>query len=277
MHKEYYPSLFKNIVTNLGSELTKMDDLFSVKNKIVIITGSGRGIGRTFALNMAKRSAITYCFDIKFPNKIPKDLSNNLFHIKCDLTNKKKFDNECKKIFNRHKKIDVLVNCAGSSFAVQKKHQFYPKEKWDQTISVNLTAAFTCSQSVIKYMKRKKIGSIINITSINAELGFPRNPSYVASKGGLKMLSKSLAKDWGPFGIRVNNLGPGYIKTDMTIKRYQNKVTRKQREERTLLKRWGEIDDLVGPCIFLASDASRYMTGTDIYVDGGWMANGLSE
>ena len=99
MHKEYYPSLFKNIVTDLGSELTKMDDLFSVKNKIVIITGSGRGIGRTFALNMAKRSAITYCFDIKFPNKIPKDLSNNLFHIKCDLTNKKKFDNECKSIF----------------------------------------------------------------------------------------------------------------------------------------------------------------------------------
>ena len=91
------------------------------------------------------------------------------------------------------------------------------------------------------------------------------------------MLTKALAKDWGKFGIRVNNLGPGYIKTDMTIKRYQNKITRKQREERTLLGRWGEIDDLVGPCIFLASDASKYITGADLYVDGGWLANGLSE
>ncbi len=275
MHKEYYPSLFKNIVTDLGSELTKMDDLFSVKNKIVIITGSGRGIGRTFALNMAKRSAITYCFDIKFPNKIPKDLSNNLFHIKCDLTNKKKFDNECKKIFNRHKKIDVLINNLGISLP-GKNEQTYLEKNWDQTLKINLTVAFNCSQTVMKFMLKKKNGSIINITSINAELGFPNNPAYIASKGGLKMLGKSMAKDLGKYGIRVNNLGPGYFKTLMNQNSWKNLKTRKARTIRTMLDRWGEIDELVGPCIFLASDASKYVTAQDLYVDGGWTANGLS-
>lgn len=275
MHKEYYPSLFKNIVTNLGSELTKMDDLFSVKNKIVIITGSGRGIGRTFALNMAKRSAITYCFDIKFPNKIPKDLSNNLFHIKCDLTNKKKFDNECKKIFNHHKKIDVLINNLGISLP-GKNEQTYLEKYWDQTLKINLTVAFNCSQTVMKFMLKKKNGSIINITSINAELGFPNNPAYIASKGGLKMLGKSMAKDLGKYGIRVNNLGPGYFKTLMNQNSWKNLKTRKARTIRTMLDRWGEIDELVGPCIFLASDASKYVTAQDLYVDGGWTANGLS-
>jgi|TARA_B100001013_G_scaffold222042_1_gene135697 NAD(P)-dependent dehydrogenase (short-subunit alcohol dehydrogenase family) len=275
MHKEYYPSLFKNIVTDLGSELTKMDDLFSVKNKIVIITGSGRGIGRTFALNMAKRSAITYCFDIKFPNKIPKDLSNNLFHIKCDLTNKKKFDNECKKIFNRHKKIDVLINNLGISLP-GKNEQTYLEKYWDQTLKINLTVAFNCSQTVMKFMLKKKNGSIINITSINAELGFPNNPAYIASKGGLKMLGKSMAKDLGKYGIRVNNLGPGYFKTLMNQNSWKNLKTRKARTIRTMLDRWGEIDELVGPCIFLASDASKYVTAQDLYVDGGWTANGLS-
>ena len=87
------------------------------------------------------------------------------------------------------------------------------------------------------------------------------------------MLGKALAKDWGRLGIRVNNLGPGFIKTDITKGRYDNKKSRKVRAERTLLGRWGEKDDLIGPCVFLASDASKFMTGQDLYVDGGWLAN----
>lgn len=252
-------------------------NIFSLKNKIIIVTGAGKGIGFQLAKAMTEIGAITYCVDIKFSKKIPKQMKKSMFQIKLDITDSKSFGNFCKVIFQKHKKIDVLVNNAGISYAVQNKHEFYPIEKWDDTIKINLSAAFTCSQNVIKFMIKKKQGSIINITSINAEVGFPRNPAYVAAKGGLKMLGKSLAKDWGRLGIRVNSLGPGYIKTDMTLKRYQNKITRKQREERTLLGRWGEIDDLVGPCIFLASDASKYMTGTDLYVDGGWLANGLSE
>ena len=144
-----------------------------------------------------------------------------------------------------------------------------------ETIDVNLTGAFQFSQQVLKYMKKNHSGSIINITSINSEFGFPNNPAYVASKGGLKLLGKSLARDWGIYGIRVNNLGPGYIITDMTRKNYNNKKTRIARQKNTMLNRWGKPHDLLGPCIFLSSDASSYITGQDIYVDGGWSANGL--
>ena len=254
-----------------------MNDIFSIENKVIIVTGAGRGIGEFIAKNLAIRKALVFCIDKKFPNSIPNELSDNLFHLICDVTKPKIFQKHCKNIFSKYKKIDALINCAGISYAVQNKNEFYPEKKWLETINVNLTSAFNCSQTAISYMIKKKSGSIINITSINAELGFPRNPAYVASKGGLKMLSKSLAKDWGNLGIRVNSLGPGYVKTDMTMKRFLNKKTRKQRESRTILGRWAEKNDLVGPCIFLISEASEYMTGQDIYVDGGWLSNGLSE
>jgi len=252
-----------------------MNGLFSVKKKVIIITGGGRGIGFHVGENMAKRGAFVYCVDTQFPKKISKNISNNLAQLKCNVTNKPKFQKICDKIFSTHKKIDVLINNAGVTFP-EKGTKFYPEKKWKDTLSVNLTAAFNCSQAVLKYMMKKKYGSIINITSINAELGFPNNPAYVASKGGLKMLGKALARDWGKYGIRVNNVGPGYIKTEMTNKNYSNKKIRKSRQMRTMLGRWGELDDLIGPCVFLSSDASKYITGQDIYVDGGWLTNGLA-
>ena len=124
-------------------------------------------------------------------------------------------------------------------------------------------------------MKDQGGGSIINITSIGAELGFPNNPAYIAAKGALKQLTKSLALDLGPFGIRVNNIGPGYFRTDMTKGSWNDPQLEEDRIRRTILGRWGEPDDLAGAAIFLASEASRYITGQDLYVDGGWLAKGL--
>jgi len=249
-----------------------MKNLFSIKNKIIIITGGGRGIGKFLATGMGKEGAIVYCIDKEFEKKDTK--IKTVFQEKCDITNAKKFQNICKKIFLRHKKIDVLINNAGITIP-ELKNKIYPKKKWEETININLTACLDSSQAVLEFMSKKKSGSIINITSINAELGFPNNPAYVASKGGLKMLGKALARDWGKYGIRINNLGPGYIKTDMVMKSYKNKKAKRVRESQTMMKRWGTIKDLLGPCIFLASDASNYITGQDIYVDGGWTANGL--
>ena len=120
-------------------------------------------------------------------------------------------------------------------------------------------------------------GSIINITSLGAERAFPNNPSYIASKSGLKMLTKFYAKSLGRYGVRANNVGPGYIVTEMTKKAYFDLQTKQAREKHTFLGRWGKPEDLVGVCVFLASDASSYITGQDIYVDGGWNSNGLVE
>ena len=251
--------------------------MFSIKNKIIIVTGGGgTGMANHLAKSMAIEGAFVYAVDIKSQKHIQKKLEKHLNYIKCDITKKDEFEQVCIKIFQKHKKIDVLVNGAGVTFP-ETTDKFYPDDKWDKTLAINLKGALDCSQTVIKYMLKKKNGSIINFTSINAEMGFPKNPAYVASKGGLKMLSKSLAKDWGLFGIRVNSIGPGYMKTEMTKRSWSNMKLRKARTSRTLLGRWGEKDDIVGPCIFLASNASRYVTGHDLYVDGGWLANGLSE
>lgn len=246
-------------------------DIFSIKNKVIVISGGGRGIGEFIAKEMHKRNAIIYCLDLNFT----QDTKNkNYFCIKCNITNQKKVNLVIKEIYKTHKHIDVLINSAGITLP-QKNQKEYSLDNWEKTLKINLTGAFITSNSVIKYMKKNRKGSIINITSLNAEQGFPDNPAYVASKGGLKMLSKSLAKDYGIYGIRINNLGPGYIKTEMTLESFKDSKKRKQRQKHVLLDRWGIMDDLLGPCIFLASDASGYVTGQDLYVDGGWLANGL--
>lgn len=251
-------------------------DLFSIIGKTIIITGAGKGIGREIALSMAERGALVYGVDVVFPGRLPEQLQGYFFEKLCDITKHDEFKTICGEIFNKHQKIDVLINSAGVTFPT-KVNELYPKDNWDKTININLTAAFTCSQIVFEYMLKSRKGSIINITSLNAEFGFPNNPAYVASKGGLKMLGKGLARDWGKYGIRVNNIGPGYIRTEMTEKSYMNVKIRKAREARIMLGKWGTPADLIGPCIFLSSDASEYITGQDLYVDGGWSANGLND
>ena len=149
-----------------------MENLFSIEGKVIIVTGAGRGIGYELATNLAKYSAIIYSLDKKFTKKIPKNLLSNIIEIKCDITNSKKIKQVFKKIFVKEKRIDVLINNAGVSFASQKKNQAYSEKDWIQTINVNLTGSFYCSQEAIKYMLKQRNGSIINITSINAELGF---------------------------------------------------------------------------------------------------------
>jgi NAD(P)-dependent dehydrogenase (short-subunit alcohol dehydrogenase family) len=118
-------------------------------------------------------------------------------------------------------------------------------------------------------------GSIINICSLASKLGFPNNPVYVASKGGLSQASKALAIDFAHKNIRVNNILPGYIKTSMTIKSFKNKKSFNIRKNRTMLKRWGDPADILGSIIFLSSDASKYIAGIDLTFDGGWLSNGL--
>ena len=183
------------------------DDLFSLKGKVVIITGGGQGIGEFLALGLSKRGAVVYCIDKKLKNRQKK--YRGLNNMLCDITKLDEIKNTCAEIIKKNKKIDVLINNAGITIA--DKLDNYSLDSWTKTLDVNLTGAFIFTQQVLKRMKKNRSGSIINITSINAEFGFPDNPAYIASKGGLKMLGKSLARDCGKYGIRVNNLGPGYI------------------------------------------------------------------
>lgn len=231
-----------------------------------MVTGSNQGNGLAIAKGLELAGAKVVCIDCKFDNHSSES------HIRFDLNEHEKIPDLIKKIVTRFGQIDGLVNNAG--ITIDSKHPYSDLQSFEKTLSINLTAGFVISSEVCKAMELQSYGSIINITSLGAELGFPNNPSYQASKAGLKQLTKALASDWSSKGIRINNICPGYIRTSMTEKSFQNSERRSQRQNMTFLKRWGIPDDLVGPTIFLLSDASSYITGTTIYVDGGWTANG---
>ena len=173
----------------------------------------------------------------------------------------------------KYGRIDVLVNNAGMT----QSHELesYPDDVWNSTIAVNLKAPFLLAKAFAPMMKSQKSGSIINVTSINAELGFPDNPAYLASKGGLRQLTKSLALDLGKYGVRVNTIGPGYFHTDMNSVSWSDPERKALRAGSSILGRWGEPEDMAGLAIFLASDASGFITGQDHYIDGGWLAKGM--
>ena len=172
-------------------------------------------------------------------------------------------------------RVDILVNVAGITRSTPS--EVYPAEDWDLTLAVNLTAMFHLCKLVAQDMIPRRAGAIINISSIGGALGFPNNPAYQASKSGVLGLTRALATDWAKYNIRVNTLCPGYTHTDMTDKSFRDPRPTRRARSRTLMNRWGQPEEMVGPVIFLASDAASYVTGADLFVDGGWVAAGLTE
>ena len=242
--------------------------LFNIKNFVTIVTGSGRGIGLKIAEGFYEYGAKVIRIDLNLKKHKLYKFDDYII----DLTKQKFVDRCVNEIKHKYGRIDVLINNAG---VTTNSTNFYDEKILKKTLSVNLIAAYNLSNKVCKIMSKRKKGSIINITSLAAERGFIGNPSYQVSKAGLKQLTKALACDWGQKNIRINNICPGYIKTPMTLRSFENSKLKKNRDMRMILKRWGEPKDLVGPCIFLASDSSSYITGSDIFVDGGWLAKGL--
>lgn len=239
-----------------------MTDIFSVKNRVVIVTGGAKGNGFAISQGFANLGAIVYTCDI-----LPKKHYDEN-HFVFDIRDLQEMTNFVDKVHQNELHIDVLVNNVGVT------NSGYGDDAWDATYDVNLKSCFSMTKLCLKHMKAANYGVIINITSLNSEIAFPNNPSYVTTKGALKQLTKAIARDYGQYNIRANNLGPGYIVTDMTANSYGNPDIRARRSERTMLGRWGTTEDLVGPAVFLASNASAYITGQDIYVDGGWLAKG---
>lgn len=166
--------------------------------------------------------------------------------------------------------IDIFVNNAGMN--IRKPLVELEKEDWDKVVGTNLTGVFLMGQAVAKQMKKQNHGKIINISSILGTIGLPMQSSYAASKGGVNQLTKVWANELADHGVTVNAIGPAYIKTPMTEewlsdpKRYEGFVSS------TLMQRVGEIEDLIGPVVFFASNASSYVTGQVLNVDGGWTA-----
>lgn len=251
-----------------------MKNLFSLSNKKVLITGSAQGIGFLLATGLADQGAEIIVNDVtheKAETAVSKlrDLGYTAYPMAFDVTKKNEVDKAIDKIESDIGTIDVLINNAG----IQKRHPFteFPEQEWNDVISVNQTAVFLVSQAVAKKMINRKEGKIINICSMQSELGRDTITPYAASKGAVKMLTRGMCVELARYNIQINGIAPGYFKTEMTKALVENEEFTSWLTKRTPAARWGDPEELIGAAVFLSSKASDFVNGHLLFVDGGML------
>ena len=254
-------------------------DKFSLEGKIALVTGASYGIGFAIATAYAEAGATIVFNDIK-QELVDKGLAAyeekgiKAHGYVCDVTDEEQVNELVAKIEKEVGVIDILVNNAGIIKRIPMCEM--KASEFRQVIDVDLNAPFIVSKAVIPSMIKKGHGKIINICSMMSELGRETVSAYAAAKGGLKMLTKNIASEYGEYNIQCNGIGPGYIATPQTAPLRQPDGSRHPFDQFIIAKtpaaRWGQAEDLQGPAVFLASDASDFVNGHVVYVDGGILA-----
>jgi NAD(P)-dependent dehydrogenase (short-subunit alcohol dehydrogenase family) len=248
-------------------------DLFKLNDKVAIVTGASRGIGKNIALTLGEAGANVVLAATKFD--LLKQVADQMIEkgqralpIRTDVTKKDEVDRLVQETLKEFGRIDILVNCAG--IYVEIPAEDFPEKVWDDVINVNLKGVFLCCQAVGREMIKQKKGKIVNISSINSVIVEDNICAYDSSKGGVKQLTKSLAYTWAKYNINVNAIGPGDFKTEMTRVHWENEVDNQIVINSIPFRRWGDPEkDFAGVIIFLTSEASDYITGHEIHLDGG--------
>lgn len=242
---------------------------FDLTGRTAWVTGAGKGLGRAMAVALASagaRLAITSRTAADL-TALADDLDGDTLILPGSVDDPE-FTEDC---VDRIGRLDVLVNCAGIS-PTFKRSETVSDEDWARVLRVNLDGTFYCCRAAGRRMLEQGAGSIINVSSVHATTGFDRIAAYAASKGGVEALTRVLAVEWADRGVRVNSLAPGYFATDLSHGLMNSKwgeVIRRAVPQ----ARVGEATELAGAAVFLASDASSYVTGSTLYVDGGWTAH----
>lgn len=247
---------------------------FSLRGKIALVTGSARGIGRAIAIGVAKAGA-----DVACHCRLPGDAAETIGAIELsghravevtgDMANTDSPSKVIGAVVANFEKIDILINNAGTirrSPAVELS-----AKDWQDVIDINLTSVFRLAQEAGKHMLVQGSGKIVNIASLLSFQGGITVPAYTAAKSAVAGLTKALANEWASKGVNVNAIAPGYIATDNTTALRADETRNRQILERIPAGRWGEAEDIAGAAVFLSSDASEYVNGHVLVVDGGWM------
>lgn len=249
------------------------NELFNLDDKIAIVTGGSRGLGKAMALGLAKAGAHVVISDILDTSEAVKEIKqydDEAFGIKVDVTKESDVKKMISKTLDQFGSIDVFVNNAGILKTANAED--FSMEDWKKVIEVNLNGAFLCAQAAGKQMIKQKSGKIINISSIAGVSGYASSAPYSASKAGIISLTKTLAAEWGKHNINVNAICPGVFATDMTADYLQDDQFKNMIKSNVPLERYAESEELIGSIIYLASDASNYVTGHSLIIDGGWVA-----
>ncbi len=236
----------------------------------IVVTGASKGLGLATANGLSLLGANVIGVG---RSERPKELVAQVKYFQADLTSTIELNMLFEFVTREFNQLNSLVNIAGVSLPPSTPEM--ELGRFQDTISQDLILPFAVISKFLPLFLDDTKSSIINFSSINATLGFPGNPGYVASKAGLSGLTRALAVDLAPRGIRVNSISPGYFPTSMTFRSFNDEAMHSERANRTVLKRWGKPHELVGPVAFLCSEASSYITGHDLPVDGGWLIQGL--
>ena len=253
--------------------------MFNLHDRVAIITGAKQGMGRTHALALAAQGAIVVLTDRRQQDcaELAEDIQSQggkAISLGMDVSSKAQIDAAFGEVMQRYRRLDILVNNAGI-FKPKPALELTEKE-WEETLTVNLKGQFLCAQRAAKEMKKKKWGRIINVSSIasgQVGVGFPGAAHYTASKGGILGMTETLAIEWAPFGITVNAIAPGAIDTPMVESAKMPKNALNALLSHIPLHRMGKPEEVSVAVVFLASEEASYVTGSTLYVDGGWLAS----
>lgn len=245
-----------------------------LRDRVALVTGAGRGIGRGLALAFAREGAHVVLVsrtleELEAVAKEVEVLGRGALPISTDVRDQQSVQAAVDAAVERFGRIDILLNAAGIPMVSPTAELAF--EEWERAIDINLTGTFLFCQAVGRVMLTQGSGSIINIGSIHSFQGIPMRAAYAASKGGVLQFTRSLAVEWAPHGVRVNCISPGWIRTPLQDQLVAaGKLDRAPIIARTPARRIGEVEDLVGPAVFLASDESAFVIGEQMVVDGGW-------
>ncbi|OMQ39370.1 SDR family NAD(P)-dependent oxidoreductase [Pseudomonas putida] len=245
-------------------------------DKVVIVTGGGRGLGRSIADGFAKQGATVILVgrNLEQLNIAASEIveaGGKASAFVADIADEDSVSTLSKSVHETYGRIDVLVNNAGIN-PWYKSAEKTTLQEWRQILDVNLTGVFLTCKHVGQFMLDAGQGAIINITSVAGRVGLAKTTAYCAAKGGVEMLTRQLALEWAPKGVRVNAVAPGYFATDLTEGLRTHPVLGRRVLDRTPMGRFGEPQEIVGASLFLASSAAAYVTGHSLAVDGGWTA-----
>lgn len=246
--------------------------MFGLAGAVALVTGSSAGIGKALAQGLAGAGA-KVVVNGRSRSKVEAAVAElrgagaEAHAAAFDVTEQAEVAEAVARIESQVGPIDILFNNAG----IQRRAplEVFPEETWRELMRVNLDSVFYVSQAVARHMIARKRGRIVNIGSVQCELARPNIAPYTASKGAVKMLTKGMATDWGKHGLRINAIAPGYFRTELNRALVEDESFSAWLAGRTPMGRWGDVGELVGAAIFLASDASSFVNGHILYVDGG--------